>query len=75
VAYTGLGDRDDAFAWLEKAYAERTRPMLSLKVNPRLDPLRSDPRFTTLMQRMNVFDTSHVTSDALQPFGPRAASR
>jgi tetratricopeptide (TPR) repeat protein len=58
VVYVGLGDRDQAFEWLEKAYDERTRPMLSLKVNPRLDPLRSDPRFVALMRRMKVFDAN-----------------
>ncbi len=55
VVYVGLGDRDQAFAWLEKAYDERTRTMLSLKVNPRLDPLRSDPRLAALMRRVGVF--------------------
>lgn len=55
VIYAGLGDRDEAFAWLEKAYDERTRTMLSLKVNPRLDPLRADPRFADLMRRVGVF--------------------
>jgi hypothetical protein len=50
-----LGDYDQAFALLDKAYGERARPMLSLKVNPLLDPLRSDPRFGILMQRMKVF--------------------
>jgi len=58
VVYAGLGDRDQAFAWLEKAYDERARPMLGLKVSPRLDPLRSDPRFTILMRRMKVFDAN-----------------
>jgi len=56
VVYAGLGDHDRAFAWLDKAYDERTRPMLSLKVNPRLDPLRSDPRFAILVRQMKVFD-------------------
>jgi len=56
VVYAGLGDRDQAFAWLEKAFDERPRTMLSLKVNPRLDPLRSDPRFTILLRRVRVFD-------------------
>jgi tetratricopeptide (TPR) repeat protein len=55
VVYAGLGDRDQAFAWLEKAFDERPRTMLSLKVNPRLDPLRSDPRFAILMRRVGVF--------------------
>jgi tetratricopeptide (TPR) repeat protein len=55
LAYVSLGDYDQAFAWLEKAHDERARPMLSLKVNPRLDPLRSDPRFIALVRRMKVF--------------------
>jgi serine/threonine-protein kinase len=54
VVYAGLGDRDQAFAWLDKAYHERTRPILSLKVHPRLDPLRSDPRFAALVRRVTV---------------------
>jgi len=62
VVYTGLGDHDEAFAWLEKAYDERTRPMLSLNVNPRFDPLRSDPRFTALMRRVGMFNQSAVGS-------------
>jgi TolB-like protein/tetratricopeptide (TPR) repeat protein len=56
VVYAGLGDHDKAFAWLDKAYDERTRPMLGLRINSRLDPLRSDPRFAVLMHRMKVFD-------------------
>ena len=55
VVYAGLGDRDQAFAWLDKAYDERARPMLGLKVNPRLDPLRADPRFADLVRRVGVF--------------------
>src|SRR5262245_8204323 len=56
VVYAGLGDRDQAFVWLEKAFGDRARPMLGLKVNPRLYPLRSDPRFISLMRRMRVFE-------------------
>jgi hypothetical protein len=55
VVYAGLGDRDQAFVWLDKAYDERARPMLGLKVNPWLDPLRSDQRFPDLLRRMEVF--------------------
>jgi len=56
LVYVGLGDHDQAFAWLQKAYDERDRDILSLKVNPVLDPLRSDPRFADLMRRMGVFE-------------------
>jgi tetratricopeptide (TPR) repeat protein len=52
VAFTGLGGYDDAKAWLEKGYAERTHWMALLKVDPRLDPLRSDRRFQALLARM-----------------------
>ena len=44
--YTGLGEKDWAFEWLEKGYEERS--LLDLKVNPTFDPLRSDPRFQGL---------------------------
>src|SRR5260370_11491252 len=49
---TGLGEKDRAFEWLEKAYEERSDLLVYLKVEPRLDRLRSDPRFTRLLRRM-----------------------
>ena len=52
VACTGLGRHDDALTWLERGYAERTHWMALLKVDPRLDPLRGDPRFAVLLARM-----------------------
>jgi TolB-like protein len=48
----GLGEKDKAFEWLEKAYEERY--VIQLKVDPQFDPLRSDPRFTDLLRRMNL---------------------
>jgi TolB-like protein/DNA-binding winged helix-turn-helix (wHTH) protein/Tfp pilus assembly protein PilF len=58
VVYVGLGDREQAFAWLAKAYDERARPLLGLRINPRLDSLRSDPRFVALVRRVKVFDAN-----------------
>jgi serine/threonine-protein kinase len=52
VAFAGLGRREDALDWLERAYAERTHWMALLKVDPRLDPLREEPRFSKLLARM-----------------------
>jgi len=48
----GLGDKNRAFEWLERTYAERSPKLVYLKVEPQLDPLRSDPRFGTLMAKM-----------------------
>jgi hypothetical protein len=48
-----LGQRDEAFAWLEKAYDERSVWMAQLSGEPKFDPLRSDPRFQDLVRRMN----------------------
>ena len=56
VIYGGMGYKDKAFEWLEKAYIERSlgSTFVNLKVNPQFDPLRSDPRFADLLRRMNL---------------------
>src|SRR5262249_55618078 len=53
-AYAGLGKRDQAFAWLEKAYQMGADRMVWLNVDPLLDPLRSDPRFDDLVRRVGL---------------------
>ena len=53
-AYAGIGDRDRAFASLERSYEMRADRMVWLNVDPLLDPLRSDPRFTDLVRRMGL---------------------
>jgi TolB-like protein/DNA-binding winged helix-turn-helix (wHTH) protein/lipoprotein NlpI len=52
-AYVGLGENDRAITWLEKAEAAHSVSLTSLKVDPIYDPLRSDPRFATLLHEMN----------------------
>ncbi|MBA3512916.1 MAG: protein kinase, partial [Pyrinomonadaceae bacterium] len=52
--YTGLGDRDQAFNWLEKAYEERSGWLVNLEVEPMFDSLRSDPRFEDLLRRIGL---------------------
>jgi len=54
IVYTGLGDKDRAFEWLSKAVDERGQTVSWLKVNPLWDSVRSDPRFTDLLRRMNL---------------------
>jgi hypothetical protein len=52
--YAGLGDKDQAFAWLEKAYQERSDWMVSLPGDQRFDSLRTDPRYAGLLQRLGL---------------------
>jgi adenylate cyclase len=52
--HAALGDIDEAFAWLEKAYEERDCILYLLKVHPLFDPLRSDPRFAGYLRRMGL---------------------
>jgi serine/threonine-protein kinase len=52
--YAGLGEKDKALAWLERAYEDRDERMVMLKVDPKLDRLRSDRRFTDLLQRIRL---------------------
>src|SRR6266536_1262259 len=52
LVYAGLGEKDQTFAWLEKAYEERSGALPYLKVNPTWDPLRSDPRFEALVAKV-----------------------
>ncbi len=54
MVYTGLGDKDEAFAWLNKAFAERSEYLVYLPTEPIADPLRSDPRFPALLQRLGL---------------------
>lgn len=47
-----LGDKDNAFLWLEKAYQQRASELIWLKVDWEWDSLRSDPRFADLLRRI-----------------------
>ncbi len=54
LVYAGLGDRNNAFKWLEEAYQAHDVGLVYLRVDPCLDPLRSDPRFGDLMRRIHL---------------------
>lgn len=52
LIYNGLGETDKALAWLEKGYEQRDAKMAFLKVEPKWNNLRNDPRFLDLMKRV-----------------------
>jgi TolB-like protein/DNA-binding winged helix-turn-helix (wHTH) protein/Tfp pilus assembly protein PilF len=52
--YLSLGDKDQVFTWLEKAYQDRNPFMVGLKSSPRSDILRSDPRYDDLLRRVGL---------------------
>ena len=52
--YARLGEKDQAFAWLEKAYEEHQPWLAYLKTDPQFDNLRSDPRFSDLVRRVGI---------------------
>jgi TolB-like protein/Tfp pilus assembly protein PilF len=52
--YTGLEQQDRAFEMLEKGYQERDSHLVDVSLDPRLDPLRSDPRYTDLRRRVGL---------------------
>ena len=54
MIYAALGDKEQAFQWLEKANDERNTEMVFLKVDPRADPLRDDPRFQQLVKKVGI---------------------
>jgi TolB-like protein/Tfp pilus assembly protein PilF len=54
LIYAGLQENDKAFEWLESAYQVRDKGLTYLKIDPCLDPLRSDQRFVLLVQRVGI---------------------
>jgi len=54
IASIGMGRKEEAFAWLERAYREHSTVMSTLKTSPLLDPLRGDPRFQVYLHRAHL---------------------
>jgi tetratricopeptide (TPR) repeat protein len=54
LIYAGLDDKDQAFDWLNRAYNERDESFIHLKVDPRLDSLRSDARLAEQLRLINL---------------------
>jgi len=54
LIHSALGEKDEAFEWFEKAYAAHSEWLNWLKVTPEVDGLRTDPRFTELLRKLNL---------------------
>ncbi len=54
ILYAAIGDKDEAFRWLEKLYEDRAFDIAYLKVDPFFDKLRADPRFADLVRRVGL---------------------
>jgi TolB-like protein/DNA-binding winged helix-turn-helix (wHTH) protein/Flp pilus assembly protein TadD len=54
AVHAALGEKEEAFEWLEKAYARRDYLLVMLKIDPMFDPLRTDLRFVELMRRVGL---------------------
>ena len=54
LIYAGLGKKNEAFTWLEESYKAHDEGLTNLKIDPCLDPLRSDPRFDDLVHRVGL---------------------
>ncbi|HKW33380.1 MAG TPA: tetratricopeptide repeat protein [Candidatus Acidoferrum sp.] len=57
-AYLGVGDNEQTFSWLERAYKEHSPILQYIKVHPFFDPLRGDTRFADLVRRVGLPETS-----------------
>lgn len=54
IVHLGMGEIDRTFEWFEKAYQERSEELLFLKVDPRLDRIRPDARYKSLVRRLGL---------------------
>jgi serine/threonine-protein kinase len=54
LVYIGMADKDKAFEWLQRAVAERSQALTTLRVDPVFDDLRGDPRFVSLVRQIGL---------------------
>lgn len=54
MLHASLGDKDEAFAWLDRSFEDHSEGVGWIRVDPRLQPLRSDPRYADLLQRIRL---------------------
>ncbi|MGA9741602.1 tetratricopeptide repeat protein, partial [Candidatus Binatus sp.] len=65
--YLGLGDRDQALLWLQKAYKARSPFMLTIVVSKIFDPVRGDLRFAALVRKLGLHERPSDFRSATSP--------
>ena len=66
AVYVALGDKEEAFRWLERAFDEHSAPMYDMACHPKFRALRSDPRFADLLRRMGVDPAKALARQGIQ---------
>jgi serine/threonine-protein kinase len=56
LAHLGLGDLDAAFEWTERCIEQRSLPIVWIQIDPRSEPMRDDPRYDSILERLNLPD-------------------
>jgi two-component SAPR family response regulator len=54
LVFAALGDNDAAFKWLDKSFERHEPSLSSLKMDPKMDPIRDDPRFTIYIEKLGL---------------------
>lgn len=60
AVHASLGDVDEAFRWLETAITEKASGLMWLRMHPRLDPIRNDPRYWPMVERVGLADMGNA---------------
>jgi eukaryotic-like serine/threonine-protein kinase len=76
MAYVSIGEYDSAFEWFEKSFEERNEWMVWFGTEPKLDPIRNDPRYLDLLKRTGnpIYELQSIRSDETQNTGDREKS-
>ena len=71
IVYAGLGKYDLALQWLERCCDAHDVHVVFLTIDPKWDPLRTEPRFSSLLQRCGFAPTQNFNPDAILPLAYR----
>jgi Tol biopolymer transport system component/TolB-like protein/tetratricopeptide (TPR) repeat protein len=75
VVHSLLGERDEAFEWLERASSEHAVGLAFVRVDPRLRALRDDPRFDAMLRRIGSWEAPHLTDSGAVSVRAKRTSR